>query len=211
MRMARNVAGIGVLGGLCLMAACGDPVPPAAQAGISIHLQKYDPMTNPDHMGDTCPPSAHWVNVPYDKDRMPTNQKQLTDANQSAKAVNNQEGNKVSCSVTPSGSGFAVKGDGNGYAESNGMKYNPSIITIRIPAIAPGDTNKPGLVAVQDHASLNTYQTDQCVFSVQGDSLGVDAGKIWGSVKCENIADPSTPGSACFIDAGFFKFENCAQ
>jgi hypothetical protein len=210
MRMARNIAGIGVLGGLCLVAACGDPVPPAALAGISIHIQEYDPM-DPVHGMDRCPPSRHWINVPYDKDRPPTSQKQLTNDSDSMRAVNNQEGNKVSCSVTPSGSGFNVKGDGNAYAESDGKVYKPSIVSIRIPAIAPGDTSVKGNLAVQDHASLNTYTSDQCSFSVSGASLGVDAGKIWGSVRCEALSDSSSPGSACLVDTGYFVFENCAK
>jgi hypothetical protein len=208
--MARKVAGIGVLGSLFLLSACGDPVPPAAQAGISIHLQEYDPM-DPVHGMDRCPPSRHWVNIPFDRDRPPTSQKQLTDGNMAVRAVNNQEGNAVSCSVKPSGSGFTVKGDATAYAESNGIKYKPSIVHLRIPSIAAGDNNARGTLSIQDDASLNPYMSEECFYSVQGNSLGIDAGMIWGSVRCEGLGDTSSPGSACQVDTGFFVLENCAQ
>ena len=209
MRMARNIAGIGVLGSLGLM-GCGDPVPPAAQAGISIHLQEYDPM-DPTWGTWDCPPYRHWVNVPYDKDRTPTNQKQLTDANQAVRAVNNQDGNSVSCTVKPKGSGFDVSGRGNAYAESDGKKYKPSIVIIRIPDIKEGDTGAKGQLTIQDDASLNPYTSEECSFSVQGGSFGVEPGKIWGSVTCHGLRDMSALNAACFVDTGYFVFENCAK
>lgn len=210
MRMARNVAGIGALGSLFLLSACGDPVPPAAQAGISIHLQEYDPM-DPVHGTERCPPSRHWVNVPYDKDRPPTSQKQLTDANMAVRAVNNQDGNSVSCTVAPSGSGFTVKGSARAYAESDGVKYKPTIVHLNIPSISASDNNARGNIAIQDDASLNTYTSEECFYSVQGNSLGIDAGMIWASVRCEALRDERAPGSGCQVDTGFFVLENCAQ
>jgi hypothetical protein len=212
--MARNVAGVVVLGSFFLLAGCGDPVPPAVQAGISIHLQEYD-SNDPVHGMERCPPSRHWVNVPYDRDRPPTSQKQLTDGNASARAVNNQDGNTVSCSVKASGSGFTVKGDGTAYAESDGTKFKPSIVHLRIPSISEGSNSATGTITVQDDASLNPYTSEQCVFSVQPDStspsLGVAAGKIWAKVRCEQLGDPSSPGSACLVDTGYFVLENCSQ
>jgi hypothetical protein len=208
--MAGKVAGIGVLGSLSLLAACGDPVPPAAQAGVSIHLQEYDPM-DPMYGMNKCPPSRHWVNVPYDRDRPPTSQKQLTDGNNATRAVNNQDGNKVTCSVRPSGSGFKVTASASAYAESNEIKYKPSIVNIAIPNISAGQDNAAGQLSIQDDASLVLYTTSQCLFSVQGEQLGVDAGKIWGRVRCEALADEKSPGAACQVDTGYFVFENCAQ
>ncbi len=210
MRMARNVASMAVLGSLSLLAACGDPVPPAAQAGVSIHIQEYDPM-DPIYGMNKCPPSRHWVNVPYDRDRPPTSQKQLTDGNQATRAVNNQDGNKVTCAVRPSGSGFKVTASGSAYAESDGTKYKPSIVNISIPNISSGQDNATGFLSIQDDASIVLYETTQCNFSVQGESLGVDAGKNLGRVRCVALADDSSPGAACQVDTGYFVFENCAQ
>ena len=208
MRMAWKIAGIGV--SLGLLPSCGDPVPPAAQAGISIHLQRYED-THMVYGKSDCPPDRHWVNVPYDKNRPPTSQAQQTDANQATRAVNNQDGNTVSCTVKPSGGGFNVKGDGNAYAEYNMKRYKPSIVHIRIPEIGEGDSSAKGTLTIQDDASLNPYTSEDCTYSVQGGSLAVEAGKIWGSVTCEGLADSKSPNSACYVDTGFFVFENCAK
>jgi hypothetical protein len=209
MRMAWKIAGIGVLGSAGFL-GCGDPVPPAAQAGISIHIQEYDPM-DPNWGGKNCPPYRHWINVPYDHDRSPSSQKQLTDANNATRAVNNQDGDTVSCSVTPKGSGFSVTGKGSAYAEFDGRKYKPSTVHIRIPEIREGDTNAKGSLTIQDDTSINQYSTELCSYSVQGSSFGVEAGKIWGSVTCDGLMDASVLEAACHVDTGFFVFENCAK
>jgi hypothetical protein len=126
-------------------------------------------------------------------------------------AVNNQDGNAVRCTVKPKGSGFDVTGHGVGYATNSSMaKISPSIIDIRIPSIGSGDTAAKGSVSVQDFASLVTYQSEECTFSVSGGDMGVDAGKIWGNVHCENMGDPKSPDSVCLVDDGYFIFENCA-
>jgi len=211
MRMARNFAGIGALAGLFLLAACGDPIPPAAQAGISIHVQEYDPM-DPVHGMDRCPPSRHWVNVPYQRDRTPTTQTQQTNKDESnATAINNQDGNTVACSVTPNGNGFKVSADATGYASSDTEKRKPSNVHIRIGKIAEGESDAAGTLTLQDDASINPYQSTECLYSVTGGSLGVTAGSIWAQVRCENLAYPQSPGSACLVDTGFFLLENCAQ
>ena len=214
MRKARNVAGIGVVGCFSLLlAACGDPVPPAAQAGISIHVQEYDRNTMPEHKDHVCPPGRHWVNVPYDLGRDPSQQTQGTTATDHGRvAVNAQDGNVVKCTVKPKGSGFDFTGEGIGYAEDmSNKRISPSIINIRIPQIGSGDANATGTVSLQDHASLVTYQSTQCSFSVSGGELGVDAGKIWARVHCENLLDMKSPDSVCLVDDGYFVFENCAK
>ena len=212
MRMARNFAGIGALAGLFLLAACSDPVPPAAQAGISIHVQEYDPM-DPNHGMDRCPPSRHWVNVPYQRDRSPTTQTQQTDMNDSKMtAVNNQDGNTVACSVVSNGKGFNVSADATGYA-ANDMYPNrkPTTVHIRIPLISDGQSDATGTITVQDDNSIVPYSSTQCTYSVVGGNLGVTPGSIWAEVHCENLADPHAPGSVCLVDTGAFLLENCAQ
>jgi len=213
MRMARNFAGISALGGLFLLAGCSDPVPPAAQAGISISIVEYDKMAEPDHAMDFCPPGRHWANVPYDTSRDPNQQQQQTSATESKMtAVNNQNGDTVACSVVPNGNGFKVSGDATGYATSADKKRNPTTIHIRIPKIAEGDTNAAGTLSVQDHASLNPYQSNECSYSVSGmGNLGITAGSVWGSVHCENLKDASALGASCKVPTGYFLLENCGQ
>ena len=215
MRMARNFAGIGALGGLFILAGCSDPIPPAAQAGISIHLQEYDNM-DPVHGMDKCPPGRHWANVPADRTRASGSQQQQTSMDDSrATAVNNQDGNTVGCAVTPNGNGFKIVGDATGYATDDSKnppdKRKPTSIHIRIGKIGDGEDNARGTLSVQDDASLNPYFSEECTYSVSGGSLGVKAGSIWGRVTCENLADKSSPGAACYVDTGYFLLENCSQ
>jgi hypothetical protein len=212
MRMARKVAGISALASVSIF-GCGDPVPPAAQAGVSIHVQEHDPM-DMNHKGHTCPPARHWVNVPYDRGKTTSMQSQRTSANERGPmAVNNQDGNTVSCSVKPKGSTFSVSARGVGYAEDNMMKrISPSNVNISIPSIGNGDTSAPGSIAILDHASLVTYEASDCTFSTVGGQMGVEAGMIWARVtRCENLADPRSPGAVCLVDDGYFLFENCAK
>jgi hypothetical protein len=183
--------------------------PPAAQASLSLHVQEYDSM-DPAHTMDRCPPSRHWVNVPFQRERGPTTQTQQTsNVDAPFKAVNNQGGNSISCTVRPNGSAFQVTADATGYAETTEQKLNPSVVHIRISSIGDGDSSAMGTLSLQDAASSVTYSSDQCTFSTQGGALGVADGRIWAAVKCENLADLASPGSVCQVDAGVFVFENC--
>lgn len=212
MRMARNIAGITVLGCLPLLAACGDPVPPAPQAAVSIHLQEYD-KTNLEYRDKRCPPYRHWVNVPYQQDKQPSQQSQLlTDSEANVRAVNGQNGDKITCSVKRSGNGFSVSGSGTGFAQNLGQKLGSSIVHIRIPSIGEGDSSAPGTLAIQDDTTAgNQYFTDKCTFSVSGGAKAVAEGGIWGSIHCDGLTDTKTPDSACEVDQGYFVFENCSQ
>jgi hypothetical protein len=210
--MARNFARLGALGGLFLFAGCSDPVPPAAQAGISIHIIEYDHMVEPDHKDDFCPPGRHWANVPYDASKDPNQQsQQTTNTDSNMTAVNNQNGDTVKCSVTANGSGFTVSGDAQGYASAPDKTRKPTTIHIRINKISDGESDAAGSLSVQDEASLNPYLSSDCRYSATGGNLGVEPGSIWGSVHCENLKDASSPGASCKVPEGFFLLENCAQ
>jgi hypothetical protein len=102
--------------------------------------------------------------------------------------------------------------EASGYAVNAAMMpINPSHVHIRIPTIGPSDGSATGTMSIQDDASLVTYESTQCSFSVQGGQMGVDVGKIWASSQCEYLSDLKTPGSNCQVDTGFFVFENCAN
>ncbi|HMI88259.1 MAG TPA: hypothetical protein VK550_29450 [Polyangiaceae bacterium] len=207
---ARMMAGMGVLGGLCFVAACGDPVPPAAQASVSIHVNAYDDPIN--HPMDRCPPDRHWVNIPYQRGREPREQTQgPNQTDHGAVAVNNQDGNVISCRVVPSGSKFLVTASAQGYAENAVKKISPATVNISIPSIGPDDSSAPGRLALSDAASINTYESTDCTYSVSGGELGIGAGQIWAKVHCENLGFERSPGSNCLVDDGYFIFENCAD
>jgi hypothetical protein len=212
MRMARNIAGIGVLGCLPLLAACGDPVAPAPQASVSIHIKEYE-RENMTYGNKRCPPALHWLNVPYQRDRGTSAQSQQTnDSTADVRAVNGQEGAKVSCSVKPAGSGFTVSLSASGIAQNMDKRLGSPIVNIRIPSIGEGDSSASGTLSIQDDTTAgNQYFTDLCTFSVAGGAMGIQEGGIWGSITCEGLSEPKTPDSACQVDQGYFVFENCAK
>jgi hypothetical protein len=214
MRMARNISGVVALAACGLLLSCGDPVPPAAQGSLSIHLSQPN---DPDDPKASCSPSIHWVNVPYPRKK--TQVQQTTELDPKVKAVNGQDGNTVSCSVAPNGSDFKVSIDASAYAEDDdGKKLAPTHVHITIPKIAKGQSGASGSFSFQDNFSSTTYSSQPnlpCSFSVQSmgdsDSFGIEEGKIWGRMTCASVPDPKSPGSSCGVDTGFFVFENCSK
>jgi hypothetical protein len=151
------------------------------------------------------------VNVPYQRERDPSTQTQQTsDTAPGAKAVNGQDGNSVACSVKANGNAFTVAADATGDAASQEVNRKPSVVHIRIPSIAPSSTAE-GELTIQDEASLVPYASSKCTFSTQGGSLGVFAGAVWASVRCDDLIDPSMVGAACLLNSGYFVFENCTN
>lgn len=208
MRTAWNISRLGALGALGFLASCGDPVPPAPQGASSIHFEEImDSMLR-------CSPGRHWANAPHDSTSRVQFQR-VSAAETGPKAVNGQDGNSVSCSVVPDGSKFKFQAQLKASASLDGMKIGPTNIALGVPTgIGPGDSSAVGYLHVTDHASVTTYSDMACTYSVspqkQGDGLGVDKGRIWGSVVCNSLGDPRSPGSVC-TGLGFFIFENCSQ
>src|SRR5882762_7057488 len=143
------------LGLFGLVAACSDPVAPAAQGSASLYLT-----TTSMPAGAHCPPLPHWVNVPFVK-----GSGQQTYANfRPAPAIDGQDQMAVNCSVKANGSSFDVSGSLKSPAYNNvGMPINPVLITIRtsITADAPG----PGAVSILDNETSTPYTAQDCVFS----------------------------------------------
>jgi hypothetical protein len=181
------------------------------RATISLQLEEYDPM-DPIHGNKRCPPYRHWINVPYQRDRSPAaNSQQLDSTAALATAIDGLDLDKVACAVAANGAAFAVQGDATGFAINYDRRMNPVVVTIRIPSIASGATSAAGRIAFQDDTTAGqVYSSDECVFSVEGGSLGVATGRVWGSVVCENITS-ATPEAACRVGKGYFRFENCAE
>jgi hypothetical protein len=195
------------LGLFGLVAACSDPVPPAAQGSASLYL------TNNAMMGTNCPPFAHWVNVPWVKG----SGQQTYASVRPAPAIDGQDQAAVNCSVKANGSTFDVSGSLKSPATDNmGTPVNPTVITIRTTITA--DTPAPGAVSILDDKTATTYSSEACTFSAHPLQAGIDklevaAGRFWGSVTCPKFNDPSNPdmNALCQISPGFVVLENCAQ
>jgi hypothetical protein len=133
--------------------------------------------------------------------------------------IDGEQGRHFSCSVKPSGDGFAVAGDMNVPAfDKNKMPLQiPTQITISIPSIAKDQSGAMGTLLVADNDSAGVgLRSDTCLSSVKADattnkSLAIAPGKIWGSVTCTNLRDQRDPASSCDVDVGYFVMENCDQ
>ncbi len=189
----------------------GATKPPPARAAVSIHVDKVDP-ADPIHGNAECSPGPHWVNVPYQRDRAIEAQTQhTTESDAPLMAVSGESGDRVYCRVAPRGTAFQVTAEVMGYAELDGQKLRPTIATLAIPAISADQLDGIGILTIQDEATRNEYTDEVCVFSTRGGALGVEAGRIWATVKCEYLAPRSTPGQVCRVDTGAFMLENCTQ
>jgi hypothetical protein len=195
------------LGLFGLVAACSDPVPPAAQGSASLYLT-----TNP-MPGVNCTPGVHWVNVPFVK-----GSGQQTYANlRPAPAIDGQDQMAVSCSVKANGNAFDVSGSLKSPAIDNmGNPINPTVITIRTTITA--DQAAPGAVSILDDRTSTPYSSEACMFSAHPvqpgiDKLEVAPGRFWGSITCPKFRDPASPdmNALCQITPGFVVLENCAQ
>ena len=189
----------------------GAPKPPSAQGALSIHFDAINP-ADPNHGTSVCTPGPHWVNVPYQRDREIAAQTQHTsDSEASFRAVSGEAGDRLSCRVAPRGTAFQVTAEVTGYAEFDGRKLKPTVATISIPAISADQPDGIGVLKIQDEATNGEFTDEICVFSTLGGSLGVAAGRIWATVKCEYLAPRSTPGQACRVNTGVILLENCTQ
>ena len=125
------------------------------------------------------------------------------------------QGSRVVCAVQKSGDRFTFSADITARRTVGTEVLHPTVLHFDANAIAPGGPPAEGNVAVMTDTTLANFTGERCLFSVtpQGaaTSLAVDQGKIWASVTCEMLADPTSPGDGCRLDAGFLVFENCTR
>jgi hypothetical protein len=213
MRMARKFSCTCALGLFGLVAACSDPVAPAAQATASLYLTTAPAPAR-------CPPGAHWVNVPFAS----AGGQQTSATSKGALAVDGQDQSTVSCTVKDNGGVFAVSASMRSPAlNSNGMPANPTSISI---ATTIGvDQSAQGTVAIQDDKTATSFTSTNdmeqagatCLFSVHplmmGHQLAIAPGRMWASVTCPRFRDTrsSNLDEACQISPGYVVLENCAQ
>jgi hypothetical protein len=202
MRMARMFACVGAVG-LLILASCADPVAPAGQGVVSIHVGLQ--------AGTTCTPGPHWANVPFSASA--GQRVSATEAGDATnRAVDGEAEMKVKCSVVPAGGKFKINADLSSPAPGSSSTATNIIFTT---TIGPGEEGAPGTLSLLDDKTATFFGSSTCTFSVKpangSEHLAIDAGKVWGSVTCTSFRDPGDPGAACSIDKGFFVLENCGQ
>lgn len=107
----------------------------------------------------------------------------------------------VTCSVKPSGGGFAVAA----HAELTGAKGGAVTMT---GTFQPSGSNPSIALALTKQGA--TFSANDCVGTFDS-ALGqaVAAGRIWVSVECANATQPAAQ-QTCRARAQL-RFENCAQ
>jgi hypothetical protein len=213
--MATKFPCIGVLGLLGFLASCSDPVPPASQGSATLHFN--GPSMTAAMAGKMCSAGTHFTTVPssFDSAKYTTGS---TRPPAGDVLIDGEQGRQFSCSVKASGDKFVVGGQLNIPAFDKDMKPLPIPTQISFgTTIGKDESGATGTLSVADNDSGGAvYQATGCSYSVKADAttnkkLAIDAGKIWGSVTCPDIGDPSVPNSSCTIDSGYFILENCDQ
>jgi len=183
------------------------PIPPAAQGAISLHLTEFADNTA------QCSPGRQWVNAPSTPVEIQT--QQTTGSEIGTRAVDGVEGSRVVCAVQKSGDKFTFSADITTRRTVGTEVLHPTVLHFDANAITPSGPAAEGNVAVMNDTTSGNFTGERCWFSVtpQGaaNSLAIDVGKIWASVTCEMLVDPTSPGDGCQLEAGFLVFENCTQ
>jgi hypothetical protein len=107
----------------------------------------------------------------------------------------------VTCSVIPSGAGFAVQAS---------MSGEQKILTASIGELDPGASKDKPATGVISYQSPNTAvpftQTD-CIFYFGTNVQSVAAGKVFVTFECDKIA--AATDNVCEIKPGYMAFDNC--
>jgi hypothetical protein len=216
MRMARKFSGTCALGLFGLVAACSDPVAPAAQASVSLYLTTFANAM----AGMACPASPHWINVPD-----AAGGQQAYSYKKGGVAIDGTDQASVKCTVKDTGGPFSVSADLTTPATdpSTGKPINPTLVTLST-TITP-DGSSQGTVTIQDARTATLYSSADdagqaaatCNFSVHpgsmSDQLAVAPGRIWATVTCPRFRDTqsSNANEICSIGSGVVILENCQQ
>lgn len=205
MTMARKFPCLGALGLVGLVAGCSDPVPPAAQGAISLHLAT-------PNSGLICSPGPHWANVPDDPKKPP----QTSGDVGGKRAVDGEGGMAVQCKVQQSGDTYTVTATLESPASDlTGRTVDNTSINLSVK-IKEGQDDAKGSVRVFDDKTQAVYGSTDCTYSVSpndgASQLAIHPGRAWGQVTCRNLTDPSNASTpSCDVDRAFFVIENCQQ
>jgi hypothetical protein len=181
------------------------PMPPAAQGAVSLHLLDFA-----DNSA-RCAPGQQWVNAPSTPVLI---QMQRTSGSEiGMRAVDGVDGSRVVCAVQKSGDKFMFSADITTRRTDGTEVLHPTVLHFDATGIARNAPAAQGHVAVMTDTTLANFTGESCLFSVTPQagaaSLDIDLGRIWASVTCPMLEDPTSPGDGCQLDTGFLVFENC--
>jgi len=196
---------LGALGLVGLVGGCSDPVPPAAQGAISLHLAT-------PASGLICSPGPHWANVPDDPLKPP----QTSGDSGGKRAVDGEGGMSVACTVRQEGDTYTVTAALKSPAHDlMGRSVDVTSINLSVK-IKEDQEDAIGRVLLFDDRTQVSYGSSDCTFSVKptggASQLAIHPGRAWGQITCRNLTDPSNVSTpSCDVDRAFFVIENCQQ
>ncbi|MES1173565.1 MAG: hypothetical protein ABUL62_04480 [Myxococcales bacterium] len=171
---------------------CSDPVPLPAQGAITLSVRLPANTTS-----GTCPDSG----TTYE-----SGSPAPSTGNPGGSLVDGDKGARVSCSVKPSGGGFAFSG--NFAANTTSGESFPITVTFSNGVI---DANGNGTadIGVYTPKLSQTYSSSvACTVNVLGSPKQVKGGSIWASFSCPSITNP--PSGLCAVGSNsVVVFENC--
>ncbi len=110
---------------------------------------------------------------------------------------------QVSCSVTPSGSGFAVDATAVRSGSTTGG-------TVHIVGTFTASGDQSAITATFGNGSNGVYQQiDGCTATYTQSVMGVAAGRVWGILSCPAM-QLEGQANICASQSEF-RFENCGQ
>jgi hypothetical protein len=135
-----------------------------------------------------------------------------TDDSETGAAVNGTNGVTVTCTVSPSGSGFQV-------TASAGNATSALVIRGLLSPTAGATTEQPNITA-SFTSTLGSYSSGgpTCTVDFNANSsetngtgvMGVAAGRVWGNITCQSLSAANGQQSVC-EGVAEFKFEDCGS
>ncbi len=187
MRVYMYMAGPAIFGAI----GCSDPVPPPAQAGVTLQV-RHSP-SPPE--GTSCPGTG----VARIGNPAPEG------TNAGTRAVDGKGHHNIECSVKRSGDGFNFSADIAGPDPFDGFLVS---ITIN-GSVEEGGTGTGSMsLYTSQLGRLSTPGDQLCTFDVSEAPQQVAPGLIWATFDCPAFRDTSAIGSFCKSE-GMFILENC--
>jgi hypothetical protein len=183
---------------------CSDPVPPPAQAAVS--LQIGQPLTQVNGM--SCPQmSGHTYHVgAFDSKTMKALAPTTTDPGQSL--ISGESGSTISCSVTGGGGNFRFSGSIHAATDEGDLIS----VSFANGVITGGSTGTADVDVYTPELSADFGSTMPCTFQILtgSDGLQIKGGSMWASFACPSISSP--PSGLCGIlqSQSVVVFENCS-
>lgn len=181
---------------------CSDPVPPPAQAAVSLQIGQPNVQVN----GMTCPIVKTYRVGAFDSKTMKVLAPTSTDPGQSL--ISGESGSTISCSVTGGGGNFRFSGSIHA-ATDEGDLISVSFANGVITGSSTG-TADVGVYTPQLSANFNS--TMPCTFTIfpGKDGQQIKGGSMWASFACPSISAP--PSGLCGVlqSQSVVVLENCS-